>query len=198
VGVSEPVPTSPLAPNDLLLVEGDGVRVKGRFVEATDSVLHIRVDAYPSEREIPWSAVRRISRRAGRERKWWIPILLALVFGGLLGVVGWVLDEASSSSSGDHYLLIFAAIGALIGAILGTLIAFSFRGAWWEPIYVVPDGATIADDVAVEARLAAGAVPDDIRQRREDSSYISSFVAWVILALLLISGWGWCAQMRGG
>jgi hypothetical protein len=203
MGVSESVPSSSLAPNDFLLVEGTGVSTKGRLVEATDTVLHIRVDAYPSEREIPWSAVRRISRRAGRERKWWIPTLLALLFGGVLGAAGWLLDEAHRSSSGSTYgasqwLLLFAAIGALIGAILGTLIAFALRGPWWDPIYVVPDDAIIASEALVEARLAAGAVSDEVRQAHADRSYNSSFIAWVILALLVISAWGWCAQMRGG
>ena len=69
MGVSEPIT---LPPEVLLLVEADGVKMKGRLLAATDTALRIRVNTYPSDRDIPWTAIRRISRRAGRERRWWI------------------------------------------------------------------------------------------------------------------------------
>jgi hypothetical protein len=200
VGVSELVT---LTPDVLLLVEGDGRQMKGRFLEASDTVLRIRINTYPSDRDIPWTAIRRISRRAGRERRWWIPVTLAVVCGGLLASIGWLLDMSSySMGSGDPYragplTLKSLLIGSGVGALLGTVIACAFPGPWWEPIYAVPEGAVVATEEPVAARLTANAIPDETRQAANQTSQMVTLVAWTILALLFVGVMGFYKYAHG-
>jgi hypothetical protein len=180
-----------------LLVETASARAECWLVEATDTALRIRGDS--GEREMPWTEIRRINRRAGRERPWWIPMVLALVFGGLLGSCGFLLDELNHSTSGHSGTALPSAllIGALVGGLLGMLIMFAMPGPWWEPIYAVPEGAAIAPDEPVATRLAAGAIPTASRQAVADKQYTARLVAWTILTILFLAVIGTCGRLFG-
>jgi hypothetical protein len=161
------------------------------------------VNTYPSDRDIPWTAIRRISRRAGRERRWWIPLTLAVVCGGFLASIGWLLDMAGySMGSGDPYragplTLKSLLIGSGIGALFGTVIAFMFPGPWWEPIYAVPEGVVVAAEEPVQTRLTAHTIPDETRQAPKETSDMLTFVAWTVLVLLIFGVLGWCTWAGG-
>jgi hypothetical protein len=197
-GPLTPPPPPSVEPNARYLVEGDGLSADGWLIEANDTVLRLRVPSYPDQQEIPWTAIRRISRRQGTERKWWIPTIFALLGGGLLGSCGWLLDELNRSTSGNPsrggLLGPTVLIGGLVGALLGTLIVFAIPGPYWDPIYAVPDGYAVAESQPVDTRLAAYPVSDEIRQAVSDRRSTSTCVAWFILGAVLLVVSGLCSR----
>ena len=197
-GPLTPLPPPSLEPNARYLVEGDELSADGWLVEANDTVLRLRLPAYPDQKEIPWTAIRRISRRQGAERKWWVPTILALLGGGLLGSCGWFFDELDRSTSGNPnrggMLGPALLIGGVVGALFGTLIVFAIPGPYWDPIYAVPDGYSVAESQPVDMRLAAYRVSDEIRQAVSDRRSTSTCVAWVILGAVLIVVSGLCSR----
>jgi hypothetical protein len=196
-------PASPasLEPNARYLVEGDELSADGWLLEANDAAIRLRLVSDSTEKEIPWTAIRRISRRQGAERKWWIPTLLSFLGGGLLGSCGWLFDELDRSTSGNpnHGGMLGPTllIGGLVGALLGTLIVFAIPGPWWEPMYAVPDGYVVADAKPIATRLAAYAVPEEIRQAVSDRRGNATCVAWAILGAVLVVVWGTCSRFLG-
>ncbi len=191
---NEPVSLTPPA---RLLVEWGHVRDECWLVEATAAALRVRGDS--GEGEMLWTEVQSNSRRAGRERQWGIPMMLALVFGGLLGSCGFFIDELNHSTSGHGGTAFPTAvlIGVLAGVLLGMLIVLAMPGPWWEPIYGVPDGAAIAPEQPITERLAAGAIPTAVRQAVADKQYTARLLAWTFLAILVLAVIGTWGRLFG-
>lgn len=192
-------PTAKLAHRDRLLVEAAELREDGYLDDASETRIALLRVSDGTRREIPWANVRSVSRREGPERMWWIPALLALVCGGLLGACGMLFDQLDRSTSGQVHTpltLIAAAVGIATGVALGTLVVFASPGPWWEPLYAVPAGGEPAASQPVEERLAWGKVPIAARDDAAARAERPRFVAWGIIVLLFIAVWGFCSRVR--
>jgi membrane associated rhomboid family serine protease len=188
-----------LVADQRILVEGDLLREDGAFIKASDESLALRPRHANAVREIRWIDVRKISRRAGRERVWAFPIVLGIVCGIAFGSCGYLLDSVDRSTSGHVTKPLGAtavAIGVAGGAVFGLLMMWAVPGPWWEPLYEMPAGRNAAGKQPLAERLAAGAVPDVVRKRLAARQNNKTIFAWVVLCAVMLGILGFCTNWQ--
>ena len=163
----------------------------GTLVDITDDGLTLFDGHSGAMRQVAWAHVREISVRHGRERRWAIPLALALLGSGLLGFCGWAMDELEHSTAG-HYptdpLMGWGLVpGALLAGTFGMIIMYAFpRPRWRRIVAVAADSQppTLPTLAARAAETMAGADFDDERGVEILARGVLVLIALVTFAIL--------------
>jgi hypothetical protein len=67
------------------------------------------------------------ARRVAMHRNEWPPVVIALAFVVLLGIIFWTTMEKMGTS--DDFLKIWAAVGPIVGVVTGLIPTYFFRNA---------------------------------------------------------------------
>lgn len=143
---------------------------------------------HDQEELIAWSTIHRVSVRVARPRQWIGIASWALAGGSFLGYCGAEFAKLGEGGEPSHAAATGTALGALGGALFGSLIAFSAARHRCTLVFESRQGDEDREPRTVEQRLAEGSeTAAATRSTTVKARVRESATSWVLLVAILVA-----------
>jgi hypothetical protein len=136
-------------------VEGQAVHTSGVLTAIDAAGLRLQGE-HDREELIAWSTIHRVSVRVPRPRQWIGIALWAVAGAAFLGSCGAEIAKLGEGGEPSHAAATGTALGALGGALFGSLLAFSAARHRWTLVLESRGDDEAREPRTVEQRLAEG------------------------------------------
>ena len=175
-----------LTPGAWVWVEGRDAHAPGLLTEIDATGLRLRRE-HDQEELIAWSTIHRVSVRVPRPRQWIGIALWAVAGSAFLGYCGAEFAKLGEGGEPSSAAATGTTLGALGGALFGSLLAFSAGRHRWTLVFESRRNDEDRGPRTVEQRLAEGSdTAAATRITTAKARVRESVTAWVLLVAILV------------
>jgi hypothetical protein len=175
-----------LTPGAVVWVEGQAVHTSGVLTAIDAAGLRLQREQ-DHEDLIAWSTIHRVSVRVPRPRQWIGIALWAVAGAASLGYCGAQFARLGEGGEPSHAAATGTALGALGGALFGSLLAFSAARHRWTLVFESRQGDKDREPRTVEQRLAEGSeTAAATRSTTAKARVRESATSWLLFVAILV------------
>jgi hypothetical protein len=175
-----------LTPGAFVRVEAGDSRMEG--VLAAIDAEGLRLDPPPGGNElIAWTSIRRVSLKEPRPREWLGIGLFAAVGAAALGFCGALIDDLDWPRHESAAMSTGAAIGALGGALIAAIIAFSRANHEWQVVFESMDPEEESAPTLEDRLLRGGTAAVAVRERTAQRRLRENILAWLLFLAIVLT-----------